>query len=115
MLSAVAFWIKGSPPKYLPRLGTARARGAGFITPARTARTEVENRLADYKPNDEDMEEQDKEEKELEKEEDESEADEPGKYEPLSVVGKKSSPRSPKRRGKSTARRRVGGSRTKGT
>jgi len=61
--------------------------------------------LADYKPNDEDMEGQDKEEKELEKEEDESEADEPGKHEPLSVVGKKSSPRSPKRRGKSKARR----------
>ena len=41
--------------------------------------------MPDYKLNDED-----KDEKELEKEEDESEADEPGKYEPLSVVDKKS-------------------------
>jgi hypothetical protein len=66
---------------------------------------EVKNRLADYEPKNEDMDDQDKEEKELEKEEDESEADEPGKYEPLSVVEKKSSPRSPKRPGKSKARR----------
>jgi hypothetical protein len=66
---------------------------------------QVKNRLANYKPNDEDMEDQDKDEEELEKKEDESEADEPGKYEPLSVVGKKSSPRSPKRRGKSKSRR----------
>lgn len=41
--------------------------------------------MPEYKPNDED-----KEEKQLEKEEDESQADEPGKYEPLSVVDKKS-------------------------
>jgi hypothetical protein len=61
--------------------------------------------LADYKPNDEDMEDQDRDEKELEKEEDASDADEAGKYEPLSVVGKKSSPRPPKRSGKSKARR----------
>ena len=56
---------------------------------------EVENRLPDYKPNAED-----KEEKELEKEEDESEADEPGKYEPLSIVDKKSSPKLKKGRRK---------------
>jgi hypothetical protein len=55
--------------------------------------------LANYKPNDEDLEDQDKDEKELEKEEDESEANEPGKYEPLSVVEKKkSSPKSSKGR-----------------
>ena len=54
--------------------------------------------MADYKPNDEDKDDQDKDEKELEKEEDESEADEPGKYAPLSVVDKKSSPKSPRRR-----------------
>jgi hypothetical protein len=66
---------------------------------------EVENRMADYKPNDEDVGDQDKDEKELEKEEDESEEDEPGKYEPLSVVDGKSSPLSPKRRGKSKAKR----------
>jgi hypothetical protein len=52
--------------------------------------------LPDYKPNDED-----KAEKELEKEEDESDADEPGEYEPLSVVDKKSSPKSKKGRRKS--------------
>jgi hypothetical protein len=57
---------------------------------------EVESRLPTYKPNDED-----KDEKELEKEEDESEADEPGKYEPLSVANKKSSPKSKKGRRKS--------------
>jgi len=51
--------------------------------------------LPDYKPNAED-----KEEKELEKEEDESEADEPGKYEPLSIVDKKSSPKLKKGRRK---------------
>jgi hypothetical protein len=47
--------------------------------------------LPDYRPN-----EEDKEEKELEKEEDESEADEPGKYEALSIVDKKSNPKSKK-------------------
>jgi hypothetical protein len=51
------------------------------------------------------MEDQDKDEKELEKEENESEEDEPGKYKALSVVDKKSSPRSPKGRGKSKTRR----------
>jgi hypothetical protein len=61
--------------------------------------------LAEYKPNDEDMEHLDKDEKELEKQEDESEADEPGKYEPLSVEDKKSSPLSPKGRGKSKTKR----------
>ena len=61
--------------------------------------------MADYKPNDEDMEDQDKDEKELEKEEDESEADEPGKYAPLSVVDKKSTPKSPRGRRKSKATR----------
>jgi len=54
--------------------------------------------LADHKPND-----RDKDEEELEKEEDESEADEPGKYEPLSVVDKKSSRKSKKARAKSKA------------
>jgi hypothetical protein len=52
--------------------------------------------LPDYKPSDED-----KDEKELEKEEDESEADEPGKYEPISIVEKKSTPKSKKGRRKS--------------
>jgi hypothetical protein len=61
------------------------ARGAAY--------PEVENRLPDYKPNDED-----KDEKELEKEEDESEADEPGKYEPLSIADKKSGLKSKKGR-----------------
>ncbi|MDA4132730.1 MAG: hypothetical protein OK454_06350 [Thaumarchaeota archaeon] len=56
--------------------------------------------MPDYKPNDED-----KDEKELEKEEDESEADEPGKYEPLSVIGKKSVPKPKKGRRKSKAMR----------
>jgi hypothetical protein len=56
--------------------------------------------LPDYKPNDED-----KEEKELEKEEDESEADEPGKYKSLSIVDKKSSPKSKKGRRKSKSLR----------
>jgi hypothetical protein len=52
--------------------------------------------LADYKPNDEDVEHQEKDEEELEKEEDESEEDEPGKYEPFSVDAKKSGPESSK-------------------
>jgi len=63
----------------------------------------VENRLSNYKPNDEDMEGEEKDEEELEKEEDESEADEPGKYEPLSVENKKSSQKSKKGRGRSKA------------
>jgi hypothetical protein len=50
----------------------------------------VENHLANYKLNNEDMADQDKDEQELEKEEDESEQDEPGKYAPFSVVDKKS-------------------------
>jgi len=54
--------------------------------------------LADHRPNN-----QDKDEEELEKEEDESEADDPGKYEPLSVVDKKSSRKSKKARGKTKA------------
>jgi len=106
MLSAVAFWINGSLPIYMSRLGTARERGAGFITPALSAvHLQVKNRLADYKPNDEDMEDLDKKEKELEKEEDESEADEPGKYAPLSVVDKRSTQKSPRGRRKSKATR----------
>ena len=44
--------------------------------------------MADYKPNDEDVEHQEKDEEELEKEEDESEEDEPGEYEPKSVMEK---------------------------
>ena len=56
--------------------------------------------MSNYKPNDED-----KEEKELEKEEDESEKDEPGKYEPLSIVDKKSSPKSKKGRRSSKSTR----------
>jgi len=60
------------------------------------AHPEVENRLPDYKPNDEDMEDQDRDEEELEKEEDESEEDDPKDYEPKSIVSKKPSPRSTK-------------------
>ena len=61
--------------------------------------------MADYKPNDEDMEDQDKDEKELEKEEDESEEAEPGKYEPLSVQDKKPGPRPSKGRRKPKTKR----------
>jgi hypothetical protein len=80
-----------APPGWLD----LRGREAGFITPAERAYLELENRLPDYKPTDED-----KDEKELEKEEDESEADEPGKYQPLSIADKKSSPKSKKGRRK---------------
>jgi len=73
---------------------------AGFITQAERAYPEAENHLPEYKPNDED-----KEEKQLEKEEDESQADEPGKYEPLSIIDKKSSPKSKKGRRKSKSMR----------
>ena len=73
---------------------------AGFITPAERAYPEIENRLPNYKPNDED-----KDEKKLEKEEHESEKDEPGKYEPLSIVDKKSSPKSKKGRRSSKSTR----------
>ena len=51
--------------------------------------------MPDHRPSAED-----KDERELEKEEDESEADEPGKYEPLSIVDKKSSPKPKKGRRK---------------
>jgi hypothetical protein len=66
---------------------------------------QAENHLANYKPNDEDMEAQDKDEDELEKEEDESEADEPGKYESLSVEDKKTSQKSGKTPGRKKATR----------
>ncbi|HVB95883.1 MAG TPA: hypothetical protein VND41_04700 [Nitrososphaerales archaeon] len=56
--------------------------------------------MPDHKPTDED-----KDEKELEKEEDESEAGEPGKYEPLSIVDKKSAPKPKKGRGSSKSTR----------
>jgi hypothetical protein len=68
--------------------------------PADRAHLEIANRLSDYKPNDEDKEEQ-----ELEKEEAESDADEPGMYEPLSVIGKKSTPKPKKGRRKSKTKR----------
>jgi len=78
----------------------SREREAGFITPAERAYLEAGSRLPDYKPTDED-----KDEKELEKEEDESEKDEPGKYEPLSIVDKKSSKKSKKGRRSSKSTR----------
>ena len=80
-------------------------RSRVYYADAEDAHIEAENRLADYKPNDEDMEDQDKDEEELEKEEDESEADEPGKYEPLSVVSKRTGTKSKKGRGRSKATR----------
>jgi hypothetical protein len=67
---------------------------SGFITPAERSQLEVKDRLPD-KPD-----EEEKEERELEKEEDESDADEPGEYEPLSIVDKKSIPKSKKGRRK---------------
>jgi len=79
-----------------PVLGSEKP---GF-TPAERAYPEAENRLPDHKPTDED-----KDEKELEKEEDESEAGEPGKYEPLSIVDKKSAPKPKKGRGSSKSTR----------
>lgn len=51
---------------------------SGFITLAERSQLEVEDRLPDYKPDDEE-----KEERELEKEEDESDADEPGSTNPF--------------------------------
>lgn len=77
----------------------SREREAGFITPAERAYLEAENRLSNYKHTDED-----KDEKELEKEENESEKDEPGKYEPLSIVDKKSSTKSKKGRSSKSTR-----------
>ena len=62
--------------------------------------------MVDNKSGYEDEEHVEKDEKELEKEEDESEADEPGKYEPVSVVGK-SSPRSKIGQGRSKAREKL--------
>jgi hypothetical protein len=64
--------------------------------PGAIAHLEVESRLPDYKPNDEDMEDDEKDEEELEREEDESEEDDPKDYEPKSIVSKKPSPTSPK-------------------
>ena len=88
-----------------PGISIPRTRSRVYYADAEDAPLEAENRLPDYKPNDEDMEDQDKDEEELEKEEDESEADEPGKYESLSVVDKKSSPKSKNARGRSKATR----------
>jgi hypothetical protein len=48
-----------------------------------------QNRLSDYKPNDEDWDQTEKDEKKLETEEAESDTDEPGEYEPIAVVGKR--------------------------
>jgi hypothetical protein len=62
--------------------------------------------LADYKPNDEDMEDEDKDEEELEKEEAKSDEDDPADYEPKSVMGRKASPKPPKGRAKSKTKRR---------
>jgi hypothetical protein len=82
-----------------------RTRSRVYYADAGDAHLEAENHLPDYKPNDEDMEDQDKDEEELEKEEDVSEVDEPGKYEPISVVGKKANTKSKKGRGRPKATR----------
>ena len=55
--------------------------------------------MAHSKPNDEDLEDRDRDEEQLEEEEDESEADDHKNYEPKSIVGRKSGPKSPNRLG----------------